>query len=54
MRVTVKVSHADLDEMDLTEDQLEDAVRNELACLDVEGSPLYINDLTVAVVICDN
>lgn len=51
MRVKVEVTKADLAEMDVTEEQLEQAVRNELGCLNVEGGALYINDLDVAVVV---
>lgn len=51
MRVTVEVTEADLAEMKVTEDQLEEAVRNELGCLNVGGDALYLNDLTVSVVI---
>lgn len=54
MRVTVEVTPADLTEMDVTADQLEEAVRNELGSLDVEGDTLYINDLDVAVVVSEN
>lgn len=50
MRVTVEVTKADLAEMEVTEDQLEEAVRNGLGCLNVGGDSLYLNDLAVAVV----
>lgn len=54
MRVTVEVTQDDLVEMDVTPEQLEEAVRNELGSLDVEGDSLYINDLDVTVVVSDN
>ena len=54
MRVTVEVTQEDLVEMDVTPEQLEEAVRNELGSLDVEGDSLYINDLDVTVVVSDN
>jgi hypothetical protein len=54
MRVTVEVTKADLAEMEVTEDQLEEAVRNELGCLNVGGDALYLNDLAVAVVVNEN
>lgn len=54
MRVTVEVTTEDLTLMGITEEQLEIAVRNELGSLDVEGEPLYINDIEVSVVVADN
>ena len=50
MRVTVEVTQGDLVEMDVTPEQLEEAIRNELGRLDVEGDPLYVNQLYVTVV----
>lgn len=54
MRVTVEVTQDDLDEMDVTPEQLEEAVRNELGSLDVEGDSLYTNEIDVTVVVSDN
>lgn len=54
MRVTVEVTKDDLVEMNVTPDQLEEAVRNELGSLDVEGDTLYINQLDVTVVVSEN
>lgn len=54
MRVTVEVTQGDLVEMDVTPEQLEEAIRNELGNLNVEGDPLYINQLDVTVVVSDN
>lgn len=51
MRVKVEVSESDLAEMGVTTEQLEEAVRNELGSLDVEGDDLYINELVVTVVV---
>lgn len=53
MRVTVEVTQDDLVEMDVTPEQLEEAVRNELGSLDVEGDALYINQLDVTIVVSD-
>lgn len=53
MRVIVELTKADLTEMDVTEDQLEESTRNAMGCLDVEGDRLYINDLEVVVVVTD-
>ena len=54
MQVTVKVTPSDLAEMDVTKEQLEEAVRNNLGSLDVEGDTLYINSLDVSVVVVKN
>lgn len=49
MQVRVDVSTQDLVEMRLSPEELAEAVRATLGCLNVEGGPLYINDLDVEV-----
>ncbi len=52
MKVTVEVTQADLAEMSVSVEQLEDAVKQEVeGGLDVDGETLYINDTDVTVVV---
>lgn len=52
MKVTVEVTQADLAEMGVSTEQLEDAVKQEVeGGLDVDGDTLYINDARVTVVV---
>ena len=51
MKVRVDVSQQDLQEMAVTPEQLEEAVRSTLGCLNLEDGPLYINDLHVEVTV---
>lgn len=53
MRVKVEVTQADLVDMGVTEEQLEESVRNELSCLEVDGHPLYVNELDVHIEVTD-
>lgn len=51
MRVTVEVEQHDLVGMGVSEEQLEESIRNELSQLSIEGEVIYINDLDVDVVV---
>ena len=52
MKVTVEVTQADLAEMGVSAEQLEDAVKQEVeGGLDVDGETRYINDADVTVVV---
>jgi len=54
LRVTVEVTADDLAEMGVTQEQLEEAVRDKMGSLDVEGDALYFNDLGVSVVVAEH
>lgn len=54
MRVNIDVAPADLAEMGMTAEQLQEAARNALGKLDVDGDALYINDLDVQVLVSEN
>lgn len=52
MKITIKVKQDDLDEMGVTSEQLEAAVKDSvMGGLDVDGDTLYINDAVVDVVV---
>lgn len=52
MRVTIKLDHAALDDLDITAEQFEQAVSTALANLThpESGFPIYLNDVRVIVV----
>lgn len=54
MRVIVEVATSDLAEMQVTAEQLEASVRNQFGSLNVEGDPLYINQMDVVVTVVEN
>ena len=54
LRVTVEVTADDLAEMGVTEEQLEEAVRDKMGSLAVDGYALYFNDLGVSVVVAEH
>lgn len=53
MEVIVRVPQADLQEMDVDAQQLQEAVRSELSSMDVDGDTLYIADPQVSVEVTD-
>jgi hypothetical protein len=54
LRVIVEVTADDLAEMGVTQEQLEETVRDKMGSLDVEGDALYFNDLGVSVVVAEH
>ena len=54
MRVNIEATPADLAEMGVTAEQLQETARNALSRLDVDGDALYINDLDVHVLVSAN
>ena len=54
MRGTVEMASDDLISLDITEEQLHEAVVERLAVLQVDGDPIYINELDVEIVLTAN